>query len=154
MFISTIAFLSYDFVQTVNYINKIVDSLKFGENSYTVIDGISYCKYFITEVVLLKEDNYPHQNSSFDTTLEFIHHLMKELSVDQGKISTSYITWTSKIKYINNLSDYINSISFNTMTIINGETHIEYLSLNSAMEILSTDLFLLVLLEIILIKLL
>ena len=86
MFISTIVFLSYDFVQTVNYINKIVDSLKFGENSYTVIDGISYCKFFITEAVLLKEENYPHQNTSFDTTLEYIHDLMKELSVYKEKI--------------------------------------------------------------------
>ena len=63
-----------------------MDSLKFGENSYNVIDGICYCKYFITEAVLLKEENYPHQNNSFDTTLEYIHDLMKELSVYKEKI--------------------------------------------------------------------
>ena len=141
IFLSIALFLILEFIITMSYINKIVDSLKFGENSYNIIDGIGYSKYFITEALLLKNPSYPHDNGT--VRLEYIHNLMEELSRYQGIISDSYsyLTNTSKIKYIKNLSEYMNNINFNLLTISNGEKHSESLNLASSMGTLSTDIF-------------
>ena len=143
MFIIMIILIVFEFIQTITYLNKIVDSLKIGQNSYDVIDGIAYSKYFLTEVILLKDPEYPHKNYSFNSDLDYIHNLMNELSIYQGIISTSYsyITSSSKIKYIKGLSNYMDSLLLYLNTISNGEEHVEFLSLSSAMGRLGTDLF-------------
>ncbi len=142
MFLSIIIILISEFLITLSYINQIVDSLKFGENSYNIIDGIAYSKYFITEALFLNAfPDYPHLNGS--SKIDYIHDLMLELSNYQVSISGSYsfLSNTSKINYIKNLTEYMNSITFNILTISNGEEHTEYLNLPSAMGRLSTDIF-------------
>ncbi len=142
MFISIIIILICEFLITLSYINKIVDSLKFGQNSYKINNGIAYTKYFITEALFLNDfPDYPHVNGS--SKIEYIHDLMQELSNYQVSISGSYsfLSNTSKIKYIKNLTEFMNSITFNILTISNGEKHTENLNLASAMGRLSTDIF-------------
>ena len=142
MFVSIIIILILEFLITLTHINKIVDSLKFGENSFKIINGIAYTKYFITEALFLNDFiDYPHINGT--SKIEYIHDLMQELADYQESISGSYnfLTNTSKIKYIKNLTEYMNSLTFNILTISNGEKHTEYLNLASAMGRLSTDIF-------------
>lgn len=94
MIIIVLIGVSLDFYFSYNNIGLISKFIKYGYRSYTILRGIVYSKYFVTEAVLAQEDTYSITNGT--TNENYIYDMMNEISIYRQSLS-DYFNYFIKI---------------------------------------------------------
>jgi hypothetical protein len=141
-FLLIIFVITIEFIMGLDKINNSKDRIGYLDRGFILLNDLVYTKFFITEALFGKDENYVNRDTNEMTVEEYVNLMKKEMSTYREEFSNTWAYFSNAtVSFSDDYNNYVENTQVTIKTISNEIETTESQPFSIAMSRIPTSVF-------------